>query len=296
MADIIGSVGKGGANAKADVLIVQGLLAKLTGRLGLPPLDIDGGYGTNSFNAIVAFQKQIVGIAAPDGRIDPGGRSWKALVAAATPAGSPTPKPSPAPAPPPKPTPAPSPTITATRLAGGDWWNANQMNYPNSRALDDLAQPFRDKAKAFIAALKAAGATVSVNATRRNRNRAWLMHYCYLVAKGQIAPGAVPKNPDCDIIWDHGDPTRSRAGAQRMVELFAIKYAPSLTSRHIEGLAVDMTIGWTGTLAIADAAGRTVEIGAPRNGADNGALHRVGKSYGMIKLLADDPHWSSDGH
>ena len=27
-----------------------------------------------------------------------------------------------------------------------------------------------------------------------------------------------------------------------------------------------------------------------------GALHAVGASYGVHKLIGDDPHWSIDGH
>ena len=58
-----------------------------------------------------------------------------------------------------------------------------------------------------------------------------------------------------------------------------------------------MTITWAGTLKIADAAGKIVTItSTPRTGADNAELHAVGKSYGVIKLVADHPHWSDDGH
>jgi hypothetical protein len=28
----------------------------------------------------------------------------------------------------------------------------------------------------------------------------------------------------------------------------------------------------------------------------NPVLHKIGASYGVIKLLSDPPHWSSDGH
>lgn len=34
----------------------------------------------------------------------------------------------------------------------------------------------------------------------------------------------------------------------------------------------------------------------PRNGAGNVALHGVGAGYGVLKLVADPPHWSDDGH
>jgi hypothetical protein len=79
-----------------------------------------------------------------------------------------------------------------------------------------------------------------------------------------------------------------------MVDLFQIAYEPSLTSRHIEGRAIDMTIGWNGTLKIKDKKGNIREIGAPRSG-DNPDLHKLGATYGAIKLVSDPPHWSDDG-
>ncbi len=81
---ITDSVGEGGKNIKADVILVQQLLI-LAGYI--PALTADGksnadgvcGNGTKA--AIKKFQKEKVGIAAPDGRIDPGGKTWKALIA-----------------------------------------------------------------------------------------------------------------------------------------------------------------------------------------------------------------------
>jgi hypothetical protein len=80
-----------------------------------------------------------------------------------------------------------------------------------------------------------------------------------------------------------------------MVKLFAIVFKPSLTSRHIAGLAVDMSIQWTGKLALKDAQGKSVSLESPRDGS-NTALHAVGASYGVHKLLSDPPHWSDNGH
>ena len=73
-------------------------------------------------------------------------------------------------------------------------------------------------------------------------------------------------------------------------------FPASLTSLHIKGEAVDMTIGWAGTLSIADAAGQVHAIGGPRSGESNANLHAVGATYGVKKLLSDPPHWSSTGH
>ena len=282
MPSISASVGKGGVNNKADVTTVQHLLNAHVAALGLPRLDEDGRIGDNTIKAIAAYQQRVLGSANPDGRIDPGGGTWKALVAGRGLA--------PAPA-----APAPAPASGA-QLSGAAWWHANQANYPNSARLEDLAVPFRQKAVRFVDALRAAGAQVEVSATLRNRTRAHLMHYSWKVAHGSIAPGAVPAVPGCAIVWDHGDLNRSKRGAQEMVDLFGIVYEPALTSLHIQGEAVDMNIGWSGTLSIADANGVRHAIGAPRSGETNRNLHAVGATYGVKKLLSDAPHWSSTGH
>lgn len=263
------SVGKGGVNDVADVIVVQHLLhawltAKAEGQLAA-----SGTCDAKTIAAITQFQTKAMGSTKPDGRIDPAGNTWKALSAAAPP--------------PPPP------------LSGAAWWHANQAKYPNSAALADLAPPFRDRASAFVQALRDAGASVSISATLRNRTRAQLMHYCWRVAAGSIAPGDVPPIPGCAIKWDHGDLAKSRKGAQEMVNLFAIAFQPSLTSRHIEGRAIDMTIGWTGTILVRDKGGTPRPLEAPRSGESNRDLHRIGASYGVIKLLSDPPHWSDDG-
>ncbi|CAN5342749.1 hypothetical protein BH10PSE12_BH10PSE12_03380 [soil metagenome] len=278
MAAIGKSVGQDGENVRADVALVQTLLNSVIDLLGLAPLDADGLCGKGTVAAIRAFQFRFTGIIDPDGRMDPGGRTFLKLVSAAQAAR--------APQAPPRPNP---------RLSGAVWWKANQAKYANSANISDLAAPFQGKAKIFVAALRAAGAIVTVSATRRNRTRAWLMHFCFMIAKGQIDPADVPADPACDILWHHGDLAASRKAAQAMVDLFAIVYLPSLTSRHIEGKAVDMTIAWIGTLKLKDADGDSWSLTGPRTG-DNPQLQAIGKGYGVIKLLSDPPHWSSDGH
>ena len=279
MSSIGASVGKGGVNNKADVTTVQHLLNGHVLAMGLPILDEDGRIGDNTNDAIVRYQHMVMGLANPDGRIDVGGGTWKSLVAGT----GVTPPPAPA---------APG----GGRLSGAAWWHANQANYPNSSRLADLASPFREKAMRFIAALQAAGAQVSVTSTLRNPIRAYLMHYSGKVASGAVAPSAVPAKAGCPIVWDHGNLASSKAGAREMYQLFGIKFPASLTSLHIQGEAVDMTIGWSGMLSIADANGVKHALGAPRSGETNSGLHAVGATYGVHKLLSDAPHWSSTGH
>ncbi|WP_448663528.1 peptidoglycan-binding domain-containing protein [Sphingomonas sp. CJ20] len=262
------SVGKGATNELADVLVVQHLLNTWLGATGQALLPPTGTCGPQTIAAIQSFQARVLGAPAPDGRIDPGGRTWNALTTAA--------------APPPR--------------SGAAWWDANQAKYPNSAALADLIPPFRENATAFVKALRDAGASVTISATRRNRTRAQLMHYSWRVANGSLAPRDVPALPGCPILWDHGTAAASRKGAQEMVDRFAIAFQPSLTSRHIEGRAIDMTIGWTGTIQPRDKAGTPRPLGTPRSGETNTDLHRIGASYGVIKLRSDPPHWSDDGH
>lgn len=73
------SVGRGGANAFADVQTVQRLLNNYVGRLGIRRLAVDGRVGPLTIGAIERFQRQVVGFARPDGRVDPGGRTLATL-------------------------------------------------------------------------------------------------------------------------------------------------------------------------------------------------------------------------
>lgn len=271
------SVGKGGINELADVLVVQHLLNGWLAATGLELVPTTGICGPLTIDAIKAFQARALGAANPDGRIDPGGRTWQALTTGG-------------------PAPAPQSGGTPTPLSGAVWWHANQARFPNSASVSALVLPFRDKVAAFIDALEDAGATVRVTATLRNATRAHLMHYCWRIAHGSVAPKDVPAVAGCAIRWDHGDLARSKKGAQEMVDLFGIAFQPSLTSLHIQGRAIDMTIGWAGTIQVRDKAGRARPVSTPRSGNTNKDLHAIGATYGVIKLLKDPPHWSDNGH
>jgi hypothetical protein len=270
-------VGEGGANTPADVTIVQNLLNAHAANVGIQRLKVDGSIGSRTISAIRTFQFKVMKLQKPDGRVDPNGRTFTALMHSGTTS------------------PSLGPVAGTDNLSGSAWWHANQAKYPNSASVSDLESSFRTKVEAFIAALQAAGATVSVSATRRNKIRAHLMHYSWDIAKGLIKPSAVPGISGLTIVWDHGTLPKSKSAAAAMVGLFDIVYRPSLTSRHISGTAIDMTISWTGTLKIKNKAGTVVSIDAPRDGS-NPKLHTVGKSYGVVKLLSDPPHWSVDGH
>lgn len=279
MASLSGSVGKGGANAAADVKLVQQKLKTFAAMPDGKSFDVkvDGKNTKTLEDAIAEFQKRVVGMSRGDGLVEPGGKTWRALNG-------------PVPAPPPAPKAA-----DPKKLSGASWWRANQAKFPNSDKVGDLAGSFQSNVKAFLKALEAAGASVDVASTLRNKERAFLMHYSWEVSRGNVKPAKVPANSALDIVWDHGDDKASVQGAKEMADLFKLKFKPSLTSRHIEGKAIDMSISWSGTLKIADKKGKTVEIGSPTNGESNKELHKLGATYGVVKHPTDPPHWSTDG-
>ena len=57
-----------------------------------------------------------------------------------------------------------------------------------------------------------------------------------------------------------------------------------------------MDIAWGAkAVTITDGAGKLVMIETNPKDGGNSDLHKVGASYGVIKLAADPPHWSNDG-
>jgi hypothetical protein len=121
-----------------------------------------------------------------------------------------------------------------------------------------------------------------------------------MIAKEGFDESQVPKMPGVDICWTHrenGVPSHSLAMAKaaEMVAGYHLAYKPSLTSRHITGDAIDVTLAWGEDFEIVDGQGNKVTITGPRSGAENTLLHAVGATYGVIKLVADAPHWSVDG-
>lgn len=80
MPSISGSVGRGGKNISADVVTVQKLINENIDAIApIARLDEDGGCGTFTIGAIEAFQRLVVKLAKPDGRVDPGGNTLRVL-------------------------------------------------------------------------------------------------------------------------------------------------------------------------------------------------------------------------
>jgi hypothetical protein len=186
----------------------------------------------------------------------------------------------------------------ARELSGIAWVG----RFPTSKSTETLVDGFRQKCEAFLAALEVAGAVVSINATLRPPERAYLMHWSFVIHNGEVEPDDVPAHAGVAIEWVHRKPNgssnlaASRAAAAAMVHGYDIAHRPSLTSLHIFGKAIDMSVGWNGALKIKQKNGTKKTIGSlPRTGL-NHELWAVGATYGVLKLSSDAPHWSSSGH
>ena len=182
-------------------------------------------------------------------------------------------------------------------LSGRNWWVGNQGKYPNSRDVADLDVDFQSRVADFIRSLRDAGATIAISSTRRNAIRAHLMHFGWMVAYGEIEPKEVPRKTGLDIEWDHGEIDKSRAAAMEMVNLFNMAHIASLSSNHITGKAIDMSIIWKGELVLTRPAPLLLKIeSTPRNGNANRELHDAGgQVFQVFKLRSDPPHWSFNG-
>jgi hypothetical protein len=77
---ITGSVGRGGVNLPADVKVVQQLLEPFLKQNGQPTLNGNGKVDNAMIIAISNFQTRKLHITAPDGKVDPGGRTLVALL------------------------------------------------------------------------------------------------------------------------------------------------------------------------------------------------------------------------
>ncbi len=186
----------------------------------------------------------------------------------------------------------------ARELSGVVWVE----RFPTSRSTATLIDGFRQKCDAFLAALADAGAAVNINATLRPPERAYLMHWSFALNAGEVEPDDVPRQTGVNIEWVHRkangsiDLAASRSAAAAMVHGYDIAHRPSLTSLHIFGKAIDMSIGWDGVLKVKQRNGTKKTIGSlPRTGL-NHDLWAVGATYGVLKLPSDAPHWSSTGH
>ncbi|NEW05753.1 hypothetical protein GK047_06935 [Paenibacillus sp. SYP-B3998] len=191
------------------------------------------------------------------------------------------------------PTQAMGASSTYSGVSGKRW----VQEFPGSSSVSDLSSTFKPKVEKFVKAMKDAGISVTINATLRPKERAYLMHYSFKIANGQISPKNVPALAGVNITWLHSQDdasfTKSKAGAKEMVSAYGIVAAPALDSDHIRGNAIDMNSPVTKSTTIKKADGTNTTI------TSYDGLVAVGKTYGVYHLLpvASDPvHWSSDAN
>ncbi|MFJ5548128.1 hypothetical protein [Streptomyces sp. NPDC093225] len=203
-------------------------------------------------------------------------------------------------------------TCTAKALSGSPW----VARFPTRTSTADLADGFRGDVDAFVRAMRGGGISVTPEATRRPVQRAYMMHYAWLIWKKQISADKVPAfkpakgQAGVDICWQHTDANgtydkaASLAAATAMVKAFKItglKVAPSLTSLHVRGLAIDMSTTWSArSITVTDHSGRRVTIATTPHSGLNTKLIAVGRTYGVIHYSPrpsdDATHWSTTGH
>jgi peptidoglycan hydrolase-like protein with peptidoglycan-binding domain len=130
MATITASVGRGGANRRNDVQVVQSLINQNIGQLvPLAPLRVDGIAGPSTISAIEEFQRRIVKLAMADGRIDPNGPTWQKLNNGQAPGAPKT----------------------------SDQWSGDSAQWPQDKKLLSMEQIFRGKVQTVLESLRKEG-------------------------------------------------------------------------------------------------------------------------------------------
>lgn len=79
MAAIVQSVGRGGANLVPDVKLIQRLLNRHVANLKLSKVAEDGNCGPKTIAAITIFQREVLKVPSPDGKVAAGGKTFVAL-------------------------------------------------------------------------------------------------------------------------------------------------------------------------------------------------------------------------
>ena len=199
--------------------------------------------------------------------------------------------------------------INNLRLSGKEWVKEYKEKEGQSEEslLNDLEYNFKNNVVTFINVLRNSGASVVVTSTRRSKKRATLMHYAWRIGVSKdITPQQAQietQKENIPINWIHTDSSGkyseeiSREKALEMKNAYGMRDKASLTSNHILGKAVDMTITWTKDIEIKDKTGKEYTL-TPNDGAKCKELHDIGATYGVHKLVKnppDDPHWSFNG-
>jgi hypothetical protein len=216
-------------------------------------------------------------------------------------------------------------SIRVNEPSGKSWSTiADTAGFIASNNISELDPDFKTKVESFKEALSDAGVTdINIKSTFRAKERAYLMHYAWILAGYKCKPtdkvdfNNVPENPNVFIEWKHFDSngkldiSASANAAKEMVVAFGIdpknSLPPALDSLHTVRKAIDLTISWTGKIKVKDAEGNEIEIDSEKSNMDNAGdinhnlnedLIKVGNSFGLYKLAnpkSDPNHWSING-
>ncbi len=183
--------------------------------------------------------------------------------------------------------------------------------YPASDKLADLDSAFGQGVTKFVNAIEKGGASVEILSTQWPAERAYMMHFAWLIAHEEIHPQQVPPideidfdtnvSATLDMIWWHGNLEDSQKAAEEMLEAFGIdelEEPPVLQSRHISGEAIDMRISWGGSLTLVTPGEEEITIESGPNDETNEELIGIAAMFGVIHYSdpeEDAVHWSVDG-
>ncbi|SCW28984.1 hypothetical protein SAMN04487970_1001312 [Paenibacillus tianmuensis] len=193
-------------------------------------------------------------------------------------------------------------SLAAAENSGSAW----VAKFPGSTSVDDLNDPFKSDVKRFIAALHEAGISTSVKSTYRPLERAYLMHWSWMIANKKASPKDAPAKAGVNIKWVHDNDdanySKSIAGARAMVNGYGIselKVAPALNSNHTARNAIDLATSWSkSSVVIKDANGKKVTINSGEKNSTNATLISVAKTYGLVHFTPvnnDKNHFSPNG-
>jgi hypothetical protein len=209
----------------------------------------------------------------------------------------------------------PAPLTPKERLSGAHWKKIADDRWGGATpSISELEASFAADLQAFLDMLKANHIDYKLQSGYRPPQRSYLFHYCVLVAKGKIAPRAVPPMDGVDIIWDHGNVAASRKGAADLAAAFGLVGVAAHPSNHNSGKAVDMAFDFsanptntityvrkgktiTRKLKIGDEAivGRSSR-GRSISNIGSRALSKAGADFGVHRALDNDiVHWSRSG-
>ena len=193
--------------------------------------------------------------------------------------------------------PTPAVVEVERELSGAQWC----ARFPRSKSIVTLQPKFQLAVSSFLWALENAAAKCPIANTFRPKEACYLMNSAWRIWKGQVKPEAVPEMPGVLIEWVHGTKEKSISVAYEMCvgyKTIHLEDAPALESNHTKGLAIDVSISWSGTLTVKDATDQDVVIDSLPRDNMNHALWKVGASYGVVRYYRpekDKPHWSADG-